>query len=295
MPKSHDHSRTARRGRDSSSSSRGLVAPPDRAWRRCLPRITDVQRHEALTSLILRLEELNGLPAGALIPRLRTYFSFRLAPRMVTGHGIDFDLFCDDIAGADPSAIVAATLRETLYWQYGTAYARGPSLFHAIHTVCPACAEARVFLLSVVALPLMACPRHGLRLHTRCSCGVDLRLFRRQRPFTCHACGADYASLPRQAAAPSALRFSRSRERTFHRLVALTPQLEQVGPGGIAVRLAELAIRSGASADEARFLANRHAMPVAWVVAMLERLGARPSDLLRRAKPHMAETRRAIA
>lgn len=294
MPRSRVRSLTAPRAQDSLTSFHRQIGPEDREWRRSLPRITAVRRGEALSSVLLRLEELNHLPAGALVARLRTYGSGAIEPKMLTGTCIDLDLLCEDAGDLPLEEVVATTLRSALDWQFSRGVARGPSLYHQIHVVCPACAAARVFLLSAVAVPIRACPRHGLSLRSRCTCGARFDIFGRQRPFTCQACGRDYAALPRAFALPSLIVTARRRAHAFMTLLSLTEPLNSIGRRAITSRLAELLRARGASDYTIRLAAARHAAPIGWVVLTLEQAGARPRDLVSQETP-TARRRRAIA
>jgi TniQ len=67
-------------------------------------------------------------------------------------------------------------------------------LFH----LCPACiAEARLLRRTLTLPHITICPQHRLLLTGQCLCGTSLHLFHRQSPpFTCYACGQDWAKLP---------------------------------------------------------------------------------------------------
>jgi hypothetical protein len=64
--------------------------------------------------------------------------------------------------------------------------------------ICPLClAQTRLLTRAQVLPHLTLCQQHHLILLERCTCGTQLQLFHRQtQPFTCYACGMDWAELP---------------------------------------------------------------------------------------------------
>lgn len=258
------------------------VRPPSRAWRRSLPRITDPLPDEALAGLLLRAEDLSHLVAGGASLRHRKYHSAALLDaQLVTGRCIDLELFCEAMGELPLEQVLATTLRPTLSWQFAEGIARGPSLFHAAQRVCPDCARERHLLLVAAVVRMSACPRHGLAFVRSCECGQEIALFRRQRPFHCHACGKDYARLRRIPASADQIARARRADHVLRQLLALSPRLRRMGLEGVRLALAHLIWRRGGRPELIEHVFRRHALPIDLVVDTLLELNRDARSLLR--------------
>lgn len=177
----------------------------DPAWWTTFQHLVAPLPDEWLPGLLLRCDVVNSWESGT------TFFDLlrpiRPRPYKLWTHTPDLTVLSSfDLSPlAQLLALPMDTLLATTYevelarifdLPYGLSVHLAPSFtFH----LCPECIKLDRRLKRVLLLPqILCCSEHEVILVKKCQCGMPLRLFSaRSLPFTCHACGLDWAELPR--------------------------------------------------------------------------------------------------
>ncbi len=207
----------------------------DPAWETTFPHRVAPRPEEWLAGIFLRCDAVNGLDSGTTMKTLvRTLHLDKTARSMslvLPPASMDLRPLAGWLAVSEQS-LLATTYHAELSRLYETSHPHA-QLFSAGmgSPFCPACvAEERMLRRSFLLPHVRCCPRHHLRLQGVCVCskslsppktgfsvldtlakvsyeaGVIQRLFSPgKRPFTCHACGLDWARFPRVEADPKLL------------------------------------------------------------------------------------------
>lgn len=184
-----------------------VLTPEDPLWSLSLPRFRDPRPGESLASYVLWLDELNCLPAGAVLRMIRRHASGPAAlgqpGNFVRGTSFDLGVLAELAGGLDVRLLDDLTAAPALRSLLGdTRLTTG----HAKRfKICPACIASREIPLVSLFGPITTCDRHGLRLVASCTCGASIQLFVHQSPFTCHELGCEraYESIPTVLSAPA--------------------------------------------------------------------------------------------
>lgn len=179
-----------------------IITPEDPLWDESYARFCDPRPGESLASYVLRLDELNQLPAGTTLRAIQTV---GVGPSKVGLPGtfrratiLDLDSLSRLAGGLPITALEDLTLRPLLRWLFGST--ERPTLGATRYRSCPQCIAERGFPLVFFFDQVRGCTRHGVRLVDHCECDAEALIFPfgRQDPFHCHALGCDrpYAAIP---------------------------------------------------------------------------------------------------
>ncbi len=171
----------------------------DPAWFATLPHRVSPKAGEALVSLLLRCDEMNGWASGAL----RTYLKNVLhdpveLPDLVVPSPPQVEVLAQWLS-LPPGTIAATTyLWELMRFFEPATPEPGDLCPWFVFRLCPVCIkEHRVLLRCHFLLGVTACQQHQLSLLSSCSCGAALQPFGpRTSPFTCPTCEKDWGDLP---------------------------------------------------------------------------------------------------
>jgi hypothetical protein len=178
-----------------------VVSPDDPAWLTSFPHRVEPSDDEWFPGLLLRCDDVNHWSSGTTLRYLLdSTKQQRFGPRsnMIV---VPFPLrqMLAYVVRLPQERILATTYQTELTQLYGipNPHSRTLNAKPSFH-LCPACMAQRRLLKRTLALPhLSSCSLHGLELQNRCQCGKPLRLFSSNGlPFTCAACGLDWADLP---------------------------------------------------------------------------------------------------
>lgn len=173
----------------------------DPAWQQSFPHVIAPLPDEWLPGLFLRCAEVNRWSSGTTLGYLLRFSGLKgFGPR---AHWIVVPppllKRLAQVTRLQEECLLATTYQSELVRLYGllSPYGRLLTTQPSFH-VCPVCVTQRRLLKRTLMLPHMkACPLHQIELQNRCQCGVALRPFARSAPpFTCLACGRDWAQLP---------------------------------------------------------------------------------------------------
>lgn len=192
------------------------VSLGDPAWLSTVPLRVAPHPDEWLPSLLLRCDQANRWASRTTLMHLlrpgpekfhRCWRTETPDVRVIMPHSLNLDYLAQLLA-ISKEVLLATTYQRELERLYGEGGLH-PAFLHrsfAFH-LCPACLEEERVLRRILTLPhITLCPRHQIFLLHTCQCGSTLRLFPRQTPpFTCHACGRDWADLPHIDAPPGRL------------------------------------------------------------------------------------------
>ena len=207
----------------------------DPAWETTFPSIVEPRPGEWLGGVLLRCDEVNGWDSGTTMATLvRTLHLDKTARSMsllIPPPSIDLQPLAGWLAVSE-SSLLATTYHAEVSRLYEVPHPH-PQLFAAgmgTH-FCPACvAEERMLRRSFLLPHIGCCARHRLRLRSFCTCstrvtppktgflildrlvevsyetGVLQKWFSSgSHPFTCRACGLDWARFPHVEADPKTL------------------------------------------------------------------------------------------
>ncbi len=171
------------------------------AWQESFPHVVAPLPDEWLPGLLLRCDEVNRWSSG-------TTSGYLLGSTKLKGFGprshwivVPSPLLerLTQVVRLPQERLLATTYQAELARLYGllSPYGRLLTTKPSFH-LCPACVTQSRLLKRTLMLPhLNACPLHDIELQNRCQCGVPLVPFSRSAlPFTCLACGLDWAHLP---------------------------------------------------------------------------------------------------
>jgi hypothetical protein len=188
----------------------------DPAWHTTFPRRVAPQEDEWLPGLLLRCDEANHWASRTTLAQVlrpgpekfhRCWRTETPNLSVLTPHSFNLEYLARLLAL--PQALLLATTYQVelaRLYEHVSLHPKHLSAAAAFH-LCPACLAERRLLRRLLVLPhLTTCPDHRLFLLSTCQCGRPLRLFHRQAPpFTCPACGLDWAELPQIEAEPERL------------------------------------------------------------------------------------------
>jgi TniQ len=208
----------------------------DPVWETTFPHRVAPRPEEGLAGIFLRCDEVNDWESGTtmktFVRALRLDKTARSMNLVLPPPSMDLRPLAGWLAVSEQS-LRATTYHVELSRLYETPHPH-PQLFSATGTgpqFCPACLAKERMLRRTFLLPhVHCCPLHHLRLQCVCDCskslsppktgfraldllakvsyetGVIQRWFSpEKKPFTCHACGLDWAHFPRVEADPKLL------------------------------------------------------------------------------------------
>ncbi len=178
----------------------------DPAWWTSFPHLVAPLPDEWIAGLLLRCDEENDWESGTTINYLfrsigrvnwKSKESWTMVPTSIL-EGLT------QVLAIPTSALLATTYQPELARIYDVAMSYAVQLnpsfwFH----FCPDCvSQDRMLQRALTLAHVHNCPKHQVALVSICQCGRRQELFSRQaQPFTCPACGMNWAQFPRRPAA----------------------------------------------------------------------------------------------
>jgi TniQ len=180
----------------------------DPAWWTTFPHLVAPLPDEWLLGLLLRCDEENHWPSKTTLleilrpgpERFRRFWYMNPPNLTVIQPSLLKINYIVQFLDIPPDAILATTYHTELARYYGKDSPHPKNLNSSLSFhLCPECVAKERMLRRSLTLPhITVCPLHQVALLEQCQCGASLRLFHRlASPFTCHACGMDWADLPR--------------------------------------------------------------------------------------------------
>jgi TniQ protein len=180
----------------------------DAAWMMTFPHRVGPLPDEWLPGLLLRCDEVNQWSSGTTLGHLR-HMHARKSYWLRADNFIALPAeILNDLAdwlGGSVKALLATTYQVELARIFDRPHVPPKRLTASWELrVCPTCLVQKRLLRRTLVLPqIRYCPQHQVVLLKRCQCGALLSLFSLlAQPFTCHACGLDWAKLPATQASP---------------------------------------------------------------------------------------------
>jgi hypothetical protein len=182
----------------------------DPAWQTTFPHLVAPLHNEWLAGFLLRCDEVNLWQSGTTVMHLlrevskERIISLDLLDLIVPSSSFPIQSLAQLLA-VQTSTVVATTYLAELSRLYDIQEPHPTQLTSSFSfRLCPVCVAEERLLSRTLTLPhLSACPQHHVTLMERCQCGMPLRPFQRRRsPFTCSACGLDWAKLSSVEADP---------------------------------------------------------------------------------------------
>ncbi len=174
------------------------------AWSDTFPQPIAPKPEEALVSLLLRCDEVNGWASGTTRAHLRKVVHHPVnLPDLIVPSLLQVEALAHWLS-VPTGTIAATTYLSELVRFFGTATPKpGDLCSWFVFHLCPACIkEHRVLLRCHFLLGMASCQQHQLSLLSSCTCGAVLQPFGPQTsPFTCSRCGKDWGELPHVPAA----------------------------------------------------------------------------------------------
>ncbi len=178
------------------------LAFSDPGWQATFPHRVTPMYEEWFAGLLLRCDEVNHWTSGTSWTSLKQATGSMRFP-ILPSLSVPTHQQVEYIA-----SLLALPVQEVHNTTYLPELTRYYGLLHPLpgdlrpsltFRVCPACLAEKHFLKRTLALlSVLYCPWHQVTLLSTCQCGIPLRLFDSQAsPFTCSACGRDWADLPR--------------------------------------------------------------------------------------------------
>jgi len=194
------------------------VSVDDPAWRSTFPHPVAPLDDEWFAGLLLRCDEANHWESGTTLTYLRRANKWpaeRREPGLIVASSLKFDYLAQWLE-VPKHVLIATTYQSELKRCYGCVAPKFKRLLASfVFHLCPACLSQERLLKRVFALPsITCCPKHHVLLAHTCSCGTPLQLFPLESapyplPFSCYACGLEWAKLPLLPADPEVVRFER--------------------------------------------------------------------------------------
>jgi len=192
------------------------ISLDDPAWLTTFPHPVTPLLDEWLPGLLLRCDEVNHWGSRTTLAHLlapgpeKFHRCWRTeTPNLIVIQPSSLNLnSLAQFLALPVSTLLATTYHTELARLYGESKLH-PKLLNSSYSLrlCPQClAEERILRRTLTLPHITHCPVHLLTLRTQCQCGAPFCLFHRQaHPFTCYACGLDWAALPRIEAVPEVL------------------------------------------------------------------------------------------
>ena len=190
------------------------IALSDPLWSTTFPHRVTPLYEEWFAGLLLRCDEENGWASGTTWTYLRQASPPMRSPFLPY---LSVPAHCQVESIAAWLALPVKEVRNTTYLPelsryYGLLHPLPGDLRPSLtFRICPVClAEKRLLKRTLALLHVLYCPWHQVTLISICHCGTPLRLFDLHAlPFTCHACGQDWADLPRVSPIPERIAVTR--------------------------------------------------------------------------------------
>jgi hypothetical protein len=210
---------------------------PDPRWGGSLMHLLSPRPRDSLAAFSLRLDQANGLPAGATLRTMRSHGTGldSLATPGALLSASTFDLTrLALLCLISLESCVALTACELSAALFGGAPTSSRSLgARQGWAVCSLCIASGEVPLELHFKYIDACSQHQIRLSTSCRCGSLIRLFSGQEPFVCADvwCARPYATLPTIAARRGEFRIAAAHTAVCRDLLALTATATPISDG----------------------------------------------------------------
>ena len=180
---------------------------------------------EWFAGLLLRCDEVNHWASGTTFTLLKQVSSPKrpiLLPHLSVPSDHQVEFLAERLA-LPVQKICKTTYLPDLARCYGIPQPLPGDLMPSLtFRICPAClAENRLLKRTLALLYVLYCPWHEVLLLSTCQCGTPLHLFDPEAlPFTCRACGRDWADLPTVSPTPERIAVTRQLLSCYERFLS---------------------------------------------------------------------------